>query len=243
MAAPHKNNNNNNNARPFNPFTHTRQGSSTTAVQPSQAQAMMYESNLSHRPSASLDRTRASHPNPTIVTTHMSSFESSSPSSGSRSSGGSLSGGIGSPSSPSSTNNHRYLSGAQMGAYSNLSMPSSPTAIGLGVHNANFPANYSSAYGQRGVKHSGVVGLSRHMDDTASVSSLILDRNSGGNYNTGYAQSYEGHSDDGDHTSFSSHSPYSAGLGGTAAAQRGLRQKTSFTHLKDSDHKILSNEE
>lgn len=72
--------------------------------------------------------------------------------------------------------------------------------------------------------------LNRHMDDNASLASLIMDRDA--------SNSYDGHASDSGH-SFSSHGnhltpPFSG---------KPLREKTSFTHLKNSEHKILSNEE
>ena len=114
--------------------------------------------------------------------------------------------------------------------YSNAPIPASPT-VGIGISNTNFPANYSVAGygrgdGQRGVKHTGL-GLSKHMDDNASVASLIMDRDG----------SYDGHHSESDHA-FSNHGHLPPIPGG-----RLLREKTSFTHLKNSDHKILSNEE
>lgn len=115
------------------------------------------------------------------------------------------------------------------GSYSNAPIPTSPS-VGIGISNTNFPANYSVAGygrgdGQRGIKHTGL-GLSRHMDDNTSVASLLMDRDG----------SYDGHHSDSGH-SYSSHNHLPPTPG------RQLREKTSFTHLKNSDHKILSNEE
>lgn len=113
--------------------------------------------------------------------------------------------------------------------YSDASIPPSPS---LSISNSNFPTNYHGAgYGQRGVKHSGVFGLSRHFDDNASVASLIMDR--------------EDMSDSG-HT-FSTHEQHMSNLSlpglTSEMGRRVLREKTSYTHLKNSDHKIPSNEE
>lgn len=114
-------------------------------------------------------------------------------------------------------------------SYSNASIPASPS---LSISNSNFPTNYHGAgYGQRGVKHSGVFGLSRHYDDSASVASLIVDR--------------EDMSDSG-HT-YSTHDQHLSNLNlpglTSEMGKRVLREKTSYTHLKNSDHKIPSNAE
>lgn len=112
-------------------------------------------------------------------------------------------------------------------SYSNADIPASPS-----ISNSNFPTDYHGAgYGQRGVKHSGVFGLSRHYDDNASVTSLIMDR--------------EDMSDSG-HT-YSTHDQHMSNLNlpglTSEMGRRVLREKTSYTHLKNSDHKIPSNQE
>ena len=229
---------------------HMRSESSSSAVQTMFGRMMGNGgSELSHRHSASIDRMRTGHPgtpilimtspDPLLPSTNLSRRGSNSPPSSS---------------SPSSSSDHstgnpflRFSdNGSHAGGNPHYSYtPSSPT-----VHAANFPSNYSATgYTQRGVKHTGL-GMSRtmasnihDMDDAASINSLVIDRDP-------MARSLSGHSyngSDDDHTSYTSHtgatlSPATMSALGTNAL-RGLRQKTSFTHLKNSDHKILSNEE
>ena len=121
-------------------------------------------------------------------------------------------------------------------------IPSSPS-----ISNSNFPAgSHVSGYGhgQRGVKHGGggmgLLGMSRHLqDDAASVSSLLMDRDG----------SYDKHSDDSHgHAGLGvGRMPYTYSTDSLVPPQfqghPALRQKTSYSDLKGSDHKILSNEE
>lgn len=157
--------------------------------------------------------------------------------------------------------------------YSNASVPNSPstdlTRSTRGIHNANLPANYSqagynvSSVGNKGVKTTGqglgiggnpnpsgggAFGMfhpsrSKYMDDNASLVSLIDNRDGTGPGSSEMSHSYS------DNLSYSHHSLSNLNLDlpvpgiSPETAKRTLREKTSYTHLKNSDHKILSNEE